>query len=136
MKTPITYYGGKQKLAKSILEIIPAHNLYCEPFVGGGAIFFEKQPSNVEILNDTNSELINFYRITQNNFIELDRFIKVTLHSRRAHKDAVVINSNPHLFTEVQRAWALFVLSAQSFSSRLDGSWGYKEKNYKSKGRK
>lgn len=45
MKTPLTYYGGKQKLCSTILEILPDHKLYCEPFVGGGAVFFGKEPS-------------------------------------------------------------------------------------------
>jgi len=65
MKTPVTYYGGKQKLASTILKLIPEHNLYCEPFVGGAAIYFAKEPSNVEVINDTNKELMNFYRVVQ-----------------------------------------------------------------------
>ncbi|MGE0566949.1 MAG: DNA adenine methylase, partial [Bacteroidia bacterium] len=40
MKTPITYYGGKQNMIKHLLEIIPTHTSYCEPFFGGGALFF------------------------------------------------------------------------------------------------
>jgi site-specific DNA-adenine methylase len=56
MKTPISYYGGKQKLASTILKLIPDHNLYCEPFLGGAAIFFAKEQSNVEVINDTNKE--------------------------------------------------------------------------------
>lgn len=51
MKTPISYYGGKQKLAGKIVELIPAHNLYAEPFIGGGAVYFKKEPSNVEVIN-------------------------------------------------------------------------------------
>jgi DNA adenine methylase len=39
MKTPITYYGGKQQLAKKIIALIPQHNIYCEPFIGGCAVF-------------------------------------------------------------------------------------------------
>ena len=42
MKTPITYYGGKQTLLKYLLPLIPQHKLYCEPFFGGGAVFFAK----------------------------------------------------------------------------------------------
>ncbi len=42
MKTPITYYGGKQKLVSKILPLIPEHKLYAEPFVGGAAVFFGK----------------------------------------------------------------------------------------------
>lgn len=125
MKTPISYYGGKQKLCKTIIDLIPSHNLYCEPFIGGGAVFFAKEPSPVEILNDTNKELINFYSVVQNKFVDLDRRIRATLHSRRLHEDATVIYSNPHLFDEVERAWAVWVLSSQSFGSMLDGTWGY-----------
>ncbi|MFX7879034.1 DNA adenine methylase, partial [Acinetobacter baumannii] len=35
LRTPISYYGGKQRLVSSILPLIPEHNLYCEPFLGG-----------------------------------------------------------------------------------------------------
>ena len=51
--------------------------------------------------------------------------IKITLHSRRQHKDASVIYNNPHLFDNLQRAWAVWVLATQSFASMLDGTWGY-----------
>jgi len=63
MKTPVSYYGGKQKLATKICSLIPEHTLYSEPFIGGGAIFFAKEPSPVEVLNDTNKELMNFYKV-------------------------------------------------------------------------
>ncbi len=124
-KTPITYYGGKQKLLSTILTKIPDHRLYCEAFLGGAAVFFGKEPSQVEVLNDTNKELINFYRVCKERFLELQSLVRVTLHSRKAHQDAKVINSNAHLFTDVQRAWAVWVLSSQSFSAIMDGSWGY-----------
>jgi DNA adenine methylase len=129
VKTPISYYGGKQKLLSTILSKIPEHNLYCEPFVGGAAVFFGKQPSEIEVINDTNKELINFYRVCQQKFIDLQTMVRVTLHSRKAHQDANVIYANPHLFTDVQRAWAVWVLSAQSFSAMLDGTWGYDKKD-------
>jgi DNA adenine methylase len=128
MKTPLSYYGGKQKLCSLILEMIPQHNLYCEPFIGGGAVFFAKEPSEIEVLNDTNKELINFYRVVQNNYVDLEKMIRATLHSRRLHTDASVVYSNPHLFNEVKRAWAVWVLSSQSFSSIIDGTWGYDKK--------
>ncbi len=125
VKTPISYYGGKQKLLSTILTKIPDHTLYCEPFLGGAAIFFGKEPSAVEVINDTNKELMNFYRVCKENFLDLQSLVRVTLHSRHAHKDAHTINDNPHLFTDVQRAWAVWVLSSQSFSAMLDGTWGY-----------
>ncbi len=99
--------------------------MYCEPFCGGAAIFFSKPPSNIEVLNDTNKELINFYHILQNRFVELQRMVAVTLHSRTLHRDAQVVYQFPHLFDEIKRAWAVWVLSTQSFSAMLDGTFGY-----------
>lgn len=125
IKTPTSYYGGKQNLVKTILPLIPNHSTYVEPFVGGGAIFWAKPSSEVEIINDTNRELINFYEIVKNEFVELEKMIRISLHSRSLHNDATVIYNNPHLFTRIKRAWAVWVLAAQSFSSMLDGSWGY-----------
>jgi DNA adenine methylase len=92
--------------------------------------FFAKQPSEIEILNDTNKELINFYKVIKQDFISLQKKITITLHSRKMHQDANVIYNNPHLFDELERAWAVWVLASQSFASIIDGSWGYdKAKN-------
>jgi DNA adenine methylase len=128
MKTPISYYGGKQKLVSTILPIIPVHVLYCEPFCGGAAVFFGKEKSEVEVINDTNAELITFYKVVQTDFISLEKEIRISLHSRRLHHDAEVIYSNPHMFSDLKRAWAVWVLAAQGFASMLDGSWGYDKK--------
>lgn len=125
LKTPITYYGGKQKLVSKILPLIPTHELYAEPFIGGGAVFWAKEPSPVEVINDTNRELINFYEMCKNEFVDLEKRIRISLHSRSLHSDAKVINANPHMFSRIDRAWAVWVLAAQSFASMLDGSFGY-----------
>lgn len=125
LKTPITYYGGKQNLISIILPLFPEHQTYIEPFVGGGAVFWAKRPSEVEVINDYNRELINFYEVCQNEFVELEKMVRISLHSRSLHADASVMYNNPHLFTRIQRAWAVWVLTSQSFSSMLDGTWGY-----------
>lgn len=131
MKTPITYYGGKQTLAPEIVKLFIDHTLYCEPFCGGAAVFFmkPKESSTVEVLNDTNQELINFYRVCQNDFVSLEKEVRISLHSRRLFTDASVIYNNPHMFSELKRAWAVWVLSVQGFASILDGSWGYDKAN-------
>ena len=128
LKTPTSYYGGKQNLVKTITSLFPKHKLYAEPFVGGGAIFWSKSNSDVEVINDTNKELINFYEIVQNEFIELEKMVRISLHSRSLHNDASVVYKNPHMFSRIKRAWAVWVLAAQSFSSMLDSTWGYDKK--------
>jgi len=107
LKTPITYYGGKQKLAGVIVPLIPPHVVYAEPFAGGATIFFAKPPAKVEVLNDTNGELINFYRVISEKYNNLQKEIRQTLHSRKLYEDARVVYANPHLFSEVKRAWAV-----------------------------
>lgn len=130
MRPPFSYYGGKQTLAPEIVKMIPDHNLYCEPFCGGAAVFFckPKEVSQVEVLNDTNAELINFFKVAQGEFIKLEKQIRISLHSRRLFADAKVIYNNPHMFKDVKRAWALWVLANQGFASMIDGSWGYDKK--------
>lgn len=134
LKTPVTYYGGKQLMSSKIIPLIPEHVLYCEPFAGGAAIFFAKKQSELEVLNDTNRELINFYRVVRDDFISLEKEVKITLNSRDLYRKASVIYNNPDLFSDLKRAWALWVLSSQSFASQLDGSWGFdKGKNQTAK---
>lgn len=128
MKPPISYYGGKQVLASRIVKLIPEHRVYVEPFLGGAAVFFHKTPAPLEVINDTNRELINFYQVVQNDFVGLEKHIRITLHSRDHHRKATVIYNNPDMFSEIQRAWAVWVLANQSFSSQLGGHWGYDKK--------
>jgi DNA adenine methylase len=116
------------------VPLIPKHTLYCEPFCGGAAIFFAKEPSEIEVLNDTNRELINFYQVSKNDFTSLEKEVRITLHSRDLHRRASTIYNNPDMFTNIERAWALWALSSQSFSSKLDNAWGYdKGKNRSAK---
>ncbi len=131
LRPPLTYYGGKQQLCKIILELIPPHVLYGEPFLGGGAVFFGKEKSEVEVINDTNREVINFYKVVKDDFISLEKLIRITLHSRSQHEDAHVIFNNPHMFSEIKRAWAVWVLANQSVQSIIDNSWGYERKSSK-----
>ncbi|MEG2947241.1 MAG: DNA adenine methylase, partial [Bacteroidales bacterium] len=76
-----------------------------------------------------NRELINFYRILQQDPANLEREIQETLYSRATFNDAWAIYNYPHLFTDLKRAWALWVLSMQGFSGQLSPTWGYDKLN-------
>lgn len=125
IKTPISYYGGKQQMLRHILPLIPDHIVYCEPFCGGAAVYWSKTPSKVEVINDLNDELINFYIVIQTRFKDLQKMVKCTLHSRKIHREAWDIYQNPAIYDPVRRAWAIWVLSSQSFGSQLSKSWGF-----------
>lgn len=134
LKTPISYYGGKQTLLRHILPIVPEHATYTEAFVGGGALFFAKAPSELEVINDVNGNLINFYKVLKSDYPALKRLIDETLHSRKMHEFAQLVYEFGEFFDPVRRAWALWVVSKMSFASKLDGTFGYdKAKNCVSK---
>jgi len=130
-RTPISYYGGKQLMARYILPNIPKHTVYVEAFAGGAAIFFAKEKSAVEFLNDTNGEIVNFYRVLRDKFPQLQKLVRSTLHSRDQHRRAFVIYKNSDMFTDVQRAWALWMLSSQGYAGQLGSSWGRELKSDK-----
>lgn len=61
----LKWVGGKRQLLPHIKELIPSkktYKTYMEPFIGGGAVFFDLQPSKA-IINDYNKELINAYNV-------------------------------------------------------------------------
>lgn len=134
-KTPISYHGGKQMLVPKILEVEPkGYHTYCEPFFGGGAFFFAKEPSKVEFINDINHQVTNFYVTAKKQFKNLKLEIDCTLHSEEQFLEAREIykNSNGKEAQEkVMRAWALFVLSHQTYLHSLDNTFVYnRQRNF------
>ena len=55
--------GGKRALAPLIVGRLPKHKVYVEAFVGGGAVFFGKEPAEVEVIGDLDANVIRSYRI-------------------------------------------------------------------------
>jgi DNA adenine methylase len=135
VKTPISYYGGKQRLAATILRIILPHKIYVEPFFGGGAVFFAKPPSAFEVINDINGEAVNFYRVLKNDFDGLKKLIESTLHSRELYRQSKIIYNNPDMFSRKKMAWAFWTQTNMSFSNNINSGYGYslKEKTSSTK---
>lgn len=114
MTGPLAYIGGKQRLAKRIIQIFPEHTTYVEPFAGGAQVFFHKNPSEVEVLNDLYGELINFFRVCQSHHEELLRCLRFCLVSRKWF--ALFKSQNPETLTDIQRAARFFYLQKNSFA--------------------
>jgi DNA adenine methylase len=126
MKPPIKYYGGKQTLVKEIDALRPNHYHYVEPFLGGGAYFWHKEPSNYETINDINDNVHNFYITIRDNFQELKNKIDGALHSRKIYKDTKIIYNNPGNYDNVTRAYALWCQCIMSFGGAMNRSgWAY-----------
>lgn len=123
MKTPITYYGGKQKIAPWIIGQIPEHSIYVEPFAGGLAVFFKRpwDKKIKEVINDKNSMVTNFYTQLRDNFDELYRVIEYTPYSLDDFKYCRDIYNAKQEASDLEKARAFFVTMNCSFASNGSG---------------
>jgi DNA adenine methylase len=117
MVGPLSYIGGKNRLAKKIISMLPEHTTYVEPFAGGAQVLFHKQPSNVEVLNDLDFEVVNFFRVCQWHYEELIRYLRFCLVSRKLHE--LHVKTDPATLTDIQRAGRFFYLQKNSFGGLI-----------------
>jgi len=114
MKSPLSYLGGKSRLAEKIVSIIPKdHTCYCEPFSGAAWVFFRKEPSKAEILNDMDGELVTFWRVVQNHLEEFLRYFKYAIVSRELFE--IEQQKDPSTLTDIQRAVRYYYLQKNGF---------------------
>lgn len=115
-------------MASRIIRILaqaPAQKIYCEPFFGGGAVYFAREPCAHEVINDRNDLLVTFYRVLKTDFPALKREIDATLHSRDAYRHALVVLENPDMFDKVKTAWAVWVQSNESYGHKWGAGFAY-----------
>lgn len=145
MRTPkvVRWFGGKSHMIPEILKRIPPHVTYVEPFGGGAAVLFAKQPSPIEVYNDIDSSIVNFFRVLRETHLrdELVRQLELTPYSREEyHKyrawaragepdDEFTYNPQSPFAREeqiaIEKARRFFVLNQQGFSAIYAGSWRF-----------
>jgi site-specific DNA-adenine methylase len=76
LNSPLSYFGGKSRLAKTVISRIPRHTCYVEPFCGAAWVFFKKPESKAEVLNDLDNNIVNVYRVIQHHPEERLRQLK------------------------------------------------------------
>ena len=118
-KPIIPWMGGKRRLAKQIMPHVEGYRTYVEPFAGGAAIFFMKEPSPVEVINDLNGELVNLYRIVKYHLDEFVRHFRWAMVSREEFLLAKKID--PTTLTDVQRAARFYYLQKLAFGGKVTG---------------
>ena len=118
MDSPLAYIGGKSRLSRTIIEMIPEHRAYCEAFAGAGWVFFRKEPSKYETINDLDSDLVCFYRVVQNHLEEFLRQFKWLLSSREWFEDWKR-QAEAGGLTDIQRAARYYYLQRLAFGGRV-----------------
>lgn len=118
-KSPIAWVGGKSRLAATIIERLPEHRSYVEPFAGGAWVLFGKPPSRVEIINDINSELVTLYRCIKHHLSELVAQFKWLLNAHDEFDRFMA--TPPETLTDIQRAARFYYLNKTAFGAKAAG---------------
>jgi DNA adenine methylase len=125
MDSPLKWVGSKRLLRRRICSLIPKeHDTFVEPFVGSGAVFFfkdstrmknEPKPSKIEVLNDIDALLVNFYKVIQDphDFKEFIERLDCTLVSRALFMEYRA--SDWSTLDPVERAFRMYYIVKTSF---------------------
>lgn len=115
------YPGSKWSMAEWIIEHMPPHTVYLEPFFGSGAVLFNKQPSGLETINDIDGEVVNLFKVIRDNPQELSRVVHRTPYSREEYKAA-----HSPADGDVERARRMLVRCWQSIRVKTGSISGWK----------
>lgn len=122
LKPPITRMGGKSRLRKEIIKKIPNHICYIELFFGAGWVYFGKEPSKVEVINDIDKELINLFKMIKYHSPEIERLLQYEFSGRDIFEEYK--NYTVKYLTEIHRAIRFLYLITQSFAGK-GNNYGY-----------
>ncbi len=125
MNAPFQYFGGKGLLASKIIQYLPKSHIYAEPFCGAASIFWAKEPSKIEALNDIDGQVINLFRVLQNSGLNKKLFEKIYYTPYSVDELAKALTM-ADAGDDIERAWSFYVLHNQGFAGKTNsiGSWG------------
>jgi len=117
----LRYFGGKFRIAPWILSHFPAHEVYVEPFGGGAGVLLRKMPSEIEVYNDLDGDVVNFFQVLRERPEDLIRAIDLTPWSRDEFFTSLQACDDP-----LERARRLYVRSWQGIGGKLYHRTGWR----------
>lgn len=128
MKSPISWYGGKNQLTHWLLKFVPpadSYTTYVEVFGGSAALLHALPPGHVRVYNDLDERLHNFWRVLQDEelFARFARKAAFVPHSRLVYEQAR--DTYDQETDPVMQALKFFIIARQSFSGDRQGGWSY-----------
>lgn len=116
------YIGGKKNLSKRLVQLIneTPHELYIEPFVGMGGVFFRRdRRPKVEVINDISADVSTLFRILQRHFQQFLDTLKWQLSGRAEFERLMRVD--PDTLTDLERAARFLYLQKLSFGGKVSG---------------
>jgi len=126
----LRYPGSKWSIAQKIVSHFDEHYHYVEPYFGSGAVFFTKKPSPHEVINDTNSALINFFRVLRDRTEDLCWALETTPWSREEYEISNIQTGDP-----LEDARRFVVRVWQAHASNLANKTGWKNRGVRQRAR-
>jgi DNA adenine methylase len=123
LRPPFSWFGGKQWLTRIIHRYIPPHRRFIDLFAGSACVLFAKPRSPIEVINDLDSGVVNFYRVLRDpeKFPQLRKLVSLTPYSREEFNHCKKIwEDYPD---DIQGAWAWFVSARQARNGLYGSSW-------------
>jgi len=117
LNSPLKWVGGKSRLRKAVIALLPPHTCYVEPFAGAAWVLFGKPPSEVEVLNDLDGDLINFFRVLKHQPQELLAAFRWELVARAEFARLVALD--PVQLDAVTRAHRFYYLIMAGWGGEL-----------------
>lgn len=118
INSPFKWVGGKSRLRKQIVAMLPAHTCYVELFAGAAWVLFAKSPSEVEVLNDLDQELVSFFRVVKEKPEELIASFEWELVSRAEFERLASLDTSQ--LTDTQRAHRFYYLIMAGWGGELN----------------
>ena len=119
MRRVLKYPGSKWNVAGKLVSMMPPHHSYVEPFFGSGAVLFKKPPSDIETINDLDSDVTNLFKCIQQDSERLARLVLTTPFSREEYDKQFAPNAG--YATRYQRAAGFLVRCWQGHGFRTNG---------------
>lgn len=119
LKPPITYFGGKIRLAPWIVGHMPEHRVYVEPYFGSGAVFYAKRPSTHEVVNDLDSNVVTFFRVLRERCEDLERVCRLTPFAHDEFDLANLSIDGCDDLDDLERARRFFIRITQGFGKSV-----------------
>ncbi len=126
LSSPFPWVGGKRLLRSHIISQIPEHTCYAEPFVGGAWVFWGKEPSRVEAINDINNDLVNLYRQIQTDPEEFYEKLWWLLNARSEYYRILeIMKDKPEDLSDLDRAVYYFFVIKHAFGGRFGSGYAF-----------